>query len=32
MLNRWSPKIKRAKNLSEKKQDDLQNPRTFPKI
>ena len=32
MLNRRSTKRKRAKNLSEKKQDDLENPRTSSKI
>ena len=32
MLNRRSTKIKRAKNLSEQKQDDLQNLRTSPKV
>ena len=32
MLNRRSTKIKHAKELSEQKQDDLQNPRTSSKI
>ena len=32
MLNRRSMKIKRAKHLSEQKQDDLHNARTSPKI
>ena len=32
MLNRRSIEIKRAKNLSDQKQNDLQNPRTFLKI
>ena len=32
MLNRRSTKIKRTKNLTEQKQDDLQNPRTSSKI
>ena len=32
MLNRSSAIIKRAKKLSEQKQDNLQNPRTSPKI